>query len=246
MKKTVIIFVFIAFWQVSFAADSTDVAIEGVQVQYDDAKVAVRDFDEEKITEYKNDSNYNYGRAVVNLNLWNRIKRWLSDILQNLFGGIGAHGRLLLTYLFYTLAAVILVYAILKLLGVDIKNVIYGTSDKGNIAFDLVDENIHEMDFEKLIEEAIEKKEFRKAVRLFYLFSLKKLSDKHLITWQPGKTNHEYIAELQAVNVKPSFDNLSYYFEYLWYGDFEINQNIFSKAKLVFEELKAKVEEHKG
>ena len=71
---------------------------------------------------------------------------------------------------------------------------------------------------------------------------LKKLADQDLINWKPGKTNHEYQQELESKEIRPSFGDLSYYFEYAWYGDFPINENMFAQAKAIFKDFKAVVD----
>ncbi|MEI7487385.1 MAG: hypothetical protein WCJ72_08235 [Chryseobacterium sp.] len=53
---------------------------------------------------------------------------------------------------------------------------------------------------------------------------LKKLSDKKSINWNPEKTNKDYVTELKVPNLKNEFSNLSYIFEYVWYGEFSIDE----------------------
>ena len=54
-----------------------------------------------------------------------------------------------------------------------------------------------------------------------FLYSLKLLSDKHHLDWRPGKTNHDYLDELGDGELKTGFNELSFYFDYAWYGDFK-------------------------
>ena len=95
------------------------------------------------------------------------------------------------------------------------------------------------MDFEALIAEAIDQKEHKKAIRLYYLYALKKLADQDLIHWKPGKTNLEYQQELGSPEIRPYFGDLSYYFDYAWYGDFPVSQSLFEKVKAVFRDFKS-------
>ena len=67
------------------------------------------------------------------------------------------------------------------------------------------------------------------------------LSDKHYVVWEQGKTNHDYVAELKAGELKYGFNELSFYFEYAWYGNFAINQEMFKKVETIFSDWKAKV-----
>lgn len=56
-----------------------------------------------------------------------------------------------------------------------------------------------------MIEEAIANRNYRFALRLNYLRSLKILSDKEIINWKIDKTNHEFIGEIKHSNLKSTF-----------------------------------------
>ena len=97
--------------------------------------------------------------------------------------------------------------------------------------------NIHELNFDQLIAEAIEKRYFRRAVRLFYLKSLKSMTDKNLIDWRPYKTNYDYQLELNKTPLEEPFSELTYLFNHVWYGNFELNEELFGDAKRQFLEF---------
>jgi hypothetical protein len=81
------------------------------------------------------------------------------------------------------------------------------------------------------------------ATRLVFLHALKILSDKHLIDFNPGKTNHDYVEELSSSDLKTGLNELSFYFDYAWYGNFSISEDQFLKIKNVFSDWKNKVTE---
>ncbi len=212
-------------------------------IRYDESTINLREFSSEKLDEFKDDSRFDYGnRPPVKLNFLERIFRWIAELIAKLTQYTA--GNQWLKIVFYILLAGVIIFAVLKIMGVDINKTIYRQIDKGTLPFDILDENIHELDFEKLIQEAIDRNEFKKAIRLYYLFALKKLADKELIHWHPGKTNHAYQSELKEKTIKPSFDDLGYYFDYAWYGDFNISQGLFAKVKGIFSDFKKAVESH--
>ncbi len=107
--------------------------------------------------------------------------------------------------------------------------------DSEAIEMDIDDvENIHETDFERLLREAISKKLFRRAVRLLYLESLKKLSDKNFIQWEESKTNSEYVYEIKAKQTKQLFVALTSVFEYVWYGYAPLDEHTFYSVQEQF------------
>lgn len=214
-------------------------ANDSTKLVYDSTAVDVRSFDENAINEHKSDDTFDYGvRPSAELSLWKRFKIWLSKILQSIFyfGTEKAIGKILI----YILLAAGLIYAAYKLSTIHSSKGIYGQRNAG-LAYDLHQEDIHEMDFEKLINEAVAEKNYRLAIRLVYLYALKQLSDKELIDWQPGKTNHDYANELQASQLKPEFNELSYYFDYAWYGDFAVDRPLYEKVSSIFTQWKSKI-----
>ena len=58
------------------------------------------------------------------------------------------------------------------------------------------DEDIHETDLEALLKKAITNKDYRLAIRYYYLISLRELSNKKIIAYHKEKTNSEYIFEI--------------------------------------------------
>ncbi|AUC84268.1 hypothetical protein CW731_02665 [Polaribacter sp. ALD11] len=93
------------------------------------------------------------------------------------------------------------------------------------------DEDIHEVDLEALLQQAILEKQYRLAVRYSYLSILKELSNKKLIDYHKDKTNAAYKFELEKGNIRERFSYLSYVYNYVWYGEFPINNNDFSKIQ---------------
>lgn len=231
MKKSIISILFFLQAFVAFAAnDSTTVV-------FDSSSVETRSFDEEKINKHKSDAEFDYGnREVAGLTWWDRFKLWLIKWLSRLvnFSTTNPFGKTLL----YVICGSVIIYVILKYLKLDVRKIFYSGADSGKLVHSVFEEDIYEMDFEKLIQEAIDKKEYRNAIRLIYLYALRNLSEKHLIDWEPGKTNHDYVYELENNNIKQGFIELSFYFDYAWYGDFKITEQLFNKVNNTFGDWK--------
>ena len=68
-----------------------------------------------------------------------------------------------------------------------------------------------------------------------FLNVLKNLSDKKLIDWNVEKTNHDYLKALKTEQSKTVFAELLYIFEYVWYGEFEVNEETYHQLKKKFE-----------
>lgn len=196
--------------------------------------IQLRTFKQDKLQKYLNDEDFKYDRDFrpEAPNLWQRFKIWLfTKILQALSNEQ--------TYTFwkwaiYIFCGVVILYVILKLTKTNVRGLFFGQGQSGKMNFTETQENIHELNFEKLISEAIAAQQYGKAIRLFYLKTLKQLTDRKLIDWRINKTNYDYVRELGSKDLAPSFRNLTFLFEYIYYGDFPITQTDFEQAQLAF------------
>ena len=83
------------------------------------------------------------------------------------------------------------------------------------------------------------------AVRYLYQKSLISLRNKELIQWKQDKTNHEYLYELGEHPAALPFDRLTYFYEYVDYGDFPIDEHRFAKIQKVYNEFITKIGDQK-
>ncbi|HXA01818.1 MAG TPA: DUF4129 domain-containing protein [Cytophagaceae bacterium] len=203
-------------------------------IPYDSSAVSLRSFSSEKLQAYKENgdfiyqSNYKEGPGL--------IERIISWILSKLFSNYSVSKVYFYIYNFflYVLTPLVVIFILWKLFGADKRFFLYGSSKKNKMNFEEAPENIHEINFDKLIQEAISKQQFRLAVRLSYLLLLKELTIKNLITWSPEKTNYEYLREIKENKTRDQFAHNTLMYEYVWYGDFEINQENFTKVSGAF------------
>jgi len=115
-------------------------------------------------------------------------------------------------------------------------NWVFGkSSDKNIIPVTDIEANIHATNFKKLIAEAEDNSNYRLAVRYYYLWLLKKLSVAEIIHYDVEKTNNDYQNEIKILEVKKEFAYTSYLYNYIWYGEFDVNNEQFRKAKRAFD-----------
>lgn len=198
-----------------------------------------RTFDKVRLNELKADPTLNYGSGPAALSLWERFKIWLNSLFDKFLDFTGSVEWM--DVLFTILAIVLLTYVILRLLKIDAFKIFYSGSDKGKVAPVLFTENIHEMDFDKLLNEALQRGDFRIATRLVFLRALRLLSEKHYVEWHPGKTNRDYVGELKGSSLQSGFEELNRFFEYAWYGNFTITSTLFDRINSRFNEWKGNV-----
>ncbi|TXD50713.1 MULTISPECIES: hypothetical protein [unclassified Polaribacter] len=126
-----------------------------------------------------------------------------------------------------------IIFLILKtVLGFDAK--FWKTSKKSKKLTDKLiyeNEDIHELNLEELLKQALENKNFRLAIRYYYLTSLKSLSNRELIEYHKDKTNSEYLFEIKNAEIRNQFSYLSYVYSYVWYGEFPVDETSFAIAQ---------------
>jgi hypothetical protein len=93
------------------------------------------------------------------------------------------------------------------------------------------EEEIEEGDYERLLQRAIQQKDFRLATRYYYLWLLNRLSQKEYIEYHKDKTNSDYLFELKDAQVRSQFSYVSYIYSYVWYGEFPIDELKFGTIK---------------
>lgn len=102
---------------------------------------------------------------------------------------------------------------------------------KGSISENLqqIEENLLKSDLEIALDKAIAEGDFKTAIRIYYLMIIKELSVKQWIKWKRDKTNGEYVREMRDRNEFDAFSRLTLMFETVWYGDTNIDKELFDR-----------------
>lgn len=100
-----------------------------------------------------------------------------------------------------------------------------------------IEENIDIIDFKLLTQQAKQENNLRKAVRYYYLWTLKSWSQNNYIDYEPNKTTKQYVAEISDTANKTAFQYISYIYDNVWYGLHEISVEDFEKIDQQFIQL---------
>ncbi|WP_051605517.1 hypothetical protein [Sediminibacter sp. Hel_I_10] len=204
---------------------------------FDNEPIDKRSYDDLK-AKYSDDD-FIYERSVDQSGWWTRFKQWLSDIFKDLFD-LNSDAKasdftdLALT-IFYVVIFLLVVFFIVKaIINKEGKWVFGKSSDKSIIPVTDLENNIHVTDFSTLVEEAEGSGNYRLAIRFYYLWLLKALSEAELIDYDVEKTNSDYYYEITSEATKKEFSYTSYLYNYIWYGEFDIDDLQFQRAKKAF------------
>lgn len=183
---------------------------------------------------------FEYEVKVGDKSVWERFKEWLAHWLLKIFGLSNMEtSSKYLGYIFKAIAVLIVIYVIYLIAKIILNKEGQWVFDKSTTRKIYSDEEIEKnliyVDFEKLIQETLNKGDNRLAIRYYYLWLLKRLSEKNIIDWHAEKTNSDYLYEIQSNDLRTDFQYLSYLYNYIWYGEFEMTDATFLHAKNAFE-----------
>lgn len=203
----------------------------------DDSYLERREFEDVK-EKYQGDD-FVYERNIENSGWWTRFKQWLNDLFRDLFNLNSAGQASKAVDIALKIAGAIIfllvIYFIFKAVMNDEGKWVFGkSSDKNLIPVTDIENNIHATDFKQLIAEAEKDSNYRLAIRYYYLWLLKGLTTAEIIDYDVEKTNSDYYNEITSQSVKDEFSYTSYLYNYIWYGEFDVNEQQFSKAKMAF------------
>lgn len=248
MLKSIFLFFFIGLPLCCYAQEATqeELVTQEKELIYDTAPIEGTSLSKENIEDYKNDPDFNYTEIEPEDTWLSRLNRKLSEIWNSFIkwitGGQEATGIWafllgVLPYLFIAGLLALLVWVFFK---IDNARAIINPNHKGVFMGD-DEEIIKNQDIQSFIDKALKDKNYRLAVRYYYLFTLQQLSGKELIDWQAQKTNHEYIYEIKNNDLRSQFGKLTDVYDYIWYGNFEVDEIAFAKAQLAFNKMNKEI-----
>ncbi len=200
-------------------------------------------FDDAKIEDFRSQDDFNYTEYVAPDNWWTHFKNWISQLWSKfiswVFGIDEVSGFWLV---FFKLLPYLLVIAVLFLLGwlfmkVNPSDMLFEKQAPPQVALTEDEDIIQNENINQLIDHALVQKNYRLAIRYYYLLVLKKLSDSELIQWESQKTNTDYISELTDTTVQKQFTSITRLYNFIWYGSFEINEKAYLEAAKEFSAL---------
>ena len=225
--------IFVCILMVSFFSFKKVCASENNESKIATEKIVVRKPADEKINSFREQRDFSYSKSLKPVDsVWGKFWRWLGQKIEELLAKTSYN--YFWKPLFYLILIASVIFIAMKLFGVEIRSFFTKAPATVAIPYHVVEENIHELNLDDLISQAAERKNYRLAVRYLYLKILKQLNDSGNIEWKPGKTNRMYANELRKGNLYGSFNYLTTQFEYIWYGEFEVNEHSFENVKSRF------------
>ncbi|PWS32459.1 hypothetical protein [Pedobacter paludis] len=239
MRLLLILIVFLGITTVRAEIVQKPVVVKkAVVLKIDSSKVELRKIDSQAVTNYSKQKDFIYDDvAPETLSWWDKFWNWFWRLVNRIFSNKISGS--IIKFLLIGLAIAAVVFFAIKIIGLDFK-LLSGKSKSLEVPFEESLENIHEIDFDEQISKALQAQNYRLAVRLLYLKTLKSLSDKQQINWLPEKTNQAYVLEISDDVKRSEFSKLTDQFEYIWYGEFFLDKNTFESVNTAFHNFNQK------
>ncbi|MBL4594912.1 MAG: hypothetical protein JKX68_14025 [Flavobacteriales bacterium] len=146
-----------------------------------------------------------------------------------------------LKYVFYVIVVGLVLFLVIKILSNLTKNPTIKKQDISIESIEEIEEKMHEIDLDLLLEEALLQKNYHVALRINFLIIIKTLSEQGTIIWAKEKTNWEYYSEIKEVIIKDGFKSVILAFEPIWYGEHLLTKEGFNKLQPLFDNFKNKL-----
>lgn len=111
---------------------------------------------------------------------------------------------------------------------------------------EIEDEPTIESDLDGLLEIALKEKNFKEAIRINYLLSIRKLNEGKIIVYTIDKTNFDYVAEVGGHPVFSTFRDLTLTFERIWFGDAPVDEKNFNQYQLNYTKLTSAISSNRS
>ena len=234
------LFLYISF----FVATLTFAQADSLKtVNYDTSAIEQRNFNNNNLEDYKADKDFNYQEKKAEPNILQRFWSWLMRMLflflSWLFGNEEAKGifAVIVRILPYFIVGIIVLLLLKFFLKVRTQNMIEPGNKNATVSLTEEEALIKNEDLNTLIGQAVAEQNYRLAIRYYYLLALQKLSKKNLIEWEQQKTNEDYIKEIGNPNIKDRFISNTHLYDFVWYGNFQVDEQAFTKAQSMFNEF---------
>lgn len=219
-------------------------ANETQKIQYDESSdLNPLSFNKTTIGDFKNKKEYDYQEVAAADNWWTQFKTWMGRVWTEfwtwLFGDFKGNTFLtiIIEVLPYLIIGVIMGFIIWIFYKINPGAFLFRKIENPTIVFSEEEDIIRNSDIEELIEQALTQKDYRLAVRYYYLRLLKNLYKTEIIKYEADKTNSDYNKEISSCDIRSGFEKATLLYDYIWYGSFEVSETDFLKAQKTFNSL---------
>ena len=243
MRILLVISIFLFFSAESHSQDSLQGNLPPVIVYDSDEALSPLELDESIIDDLKNDDDFDYTELEASETWLEQFARWLGELWDSfwrwLLGDYEAIGILafIIRILPYIIIAGLVIFVIWLFYRMNPGARLLKSKEQPEVFYTEEEEIIKSKNISELIQKALEAKNYRLAIRYYYLLVLKKLSKAEIIHYEFDKTNREYVSEIDSEEISNRFSTVTNIYDYIWYGNFDVSETEFGIAQHSFNTL---------
>lgn len=205
---------------------------DSTKVRYDSSAVRVRAPSPDRLAQLLEDEAFRYEETPAAIPFLTRFLNWYRDLLARVLPSGGLD--LLWQALPYLLFFAALVVVIINLMRSNLTGLMYRQGAELSGGVEHSTEDVATEDLDRLLEEAVQQKKYRLAVRYLYHRCLRRLAEQGHVTLRPGATNRDYLQHISDDQLRGLFAEITDQFEYIWYGNFDLNAMRFEALRRRF------------
>ena len=187
--------------------------------------------DSAQIAQWKAQNDFDYNREVVGggVTFTEWLMENLNELLRDLFGQTwrSDYTWLVLAVVGAVVVGIVVWYVWRFHPGIFMRQ-------KDEQTYEETEDTIYGVDFDRVISQALGREDYREAIRMTYLQTLKALSDSQQIDWQPFKTPSQYVRELSD---SAAFRMLTAHFLRVRYGNFAATRQLYDEVEQLGKEV---------
>ena len=200
--------------------------------------------DSTMLNRFVTDDNYDYNSELQGKNnsLLDRVMQSISDWFKDLFGTAqdvqnSVMNNTSSTWVYILIAVLVIAILVLLYFMYKKKMFFFKRKNKDEEDYEVVEDSIYGVDFDKDIDAAFKAGNYKEAVRLTYLQCLRLLSDNELIDWRIYKTPTQYTREFKD----EAFAQFTRRYVFLRYSGCEVTEANFKEIREQEQEIDGRV-----
>lgn len=200
------------------------------RVTYDSTDLEVRHLPYNQIKSYSEQKDFDYRESSSKaVSLWDRFWVWFWEQFYRMSKKDSVRKGFEISVWVFSISLIL--FSIYRLTGMERRFFFQGNGNGRPLGYREEQEDIHAIDFDRAIREAIDNQHYRLAIRFMYLKSIKILADRALIDFRLNKTNFDYARELTNTAYSKGFEEITMMYEYAWFGEFPVDKEIFEQLQ---------------
>lgn len=203
------------------------------QKEYAQSETAHKPIDEKTWEKAKDNNTYSEKQKEQKIK---PNKQWINLGWLGPLKGILLYGTMALVLFF-------LIYIIYRFIAGQKFRGNLSVSEVSELQFDFqdIEDRLPETDLDKYLREAIERKDFRMAIRIYFLKTIQTLNETGNIEWKKNKTNSDYLSELQSKQLYGEMSIATILFERIWYGKQTVSEDSFKNLQAAYVQFISKI-----